>query len=162
MACIVPLAAIIAMFTFNWVYSIRFPFLRLLFLVIILINVFHYAFRNYSYPLKAKGSEKAELEASRWFKQYRQSNSMVFYAHPGIIFHCDYNPFDLQNRECFSFTEYVSDTLNRNKKCYYVWDSQFSEFSCQNKLSDIENLKGFIKIKEFKEKNFKMVFFENR
>jgi len=162
MACIIPLASVITMFGINLIHRLKFPFIRIVFLMIIIQSIFHYTFKNYQYPAKAQGSEKAEIQAAEWFKTYRKPNSLIYYAHPGIIFHCDYNPFDLNNKECFSFGDVNSDTLYKNRKCYYIWDSQFSEFSCQTKLADIENNKAFTKIKEFNVDYFKLVFFESK
>ena len=115
---------------------------------------------TYKYPLKASGADKVEYEASIWFKKIRDPNKVVYYAHPGLMFFCDYNPFDLDlNRECRGFPS--NCVYNKNEPFYYVWDSQFSESGCGNKLEDLMNCPNLKLLRVFQDGDlFKLYFFE--
>lgn len=160
MASIVPLASVTAMTAIDFIKKINIRAVRISLLIYILFFIIKYNFKYYGYPAKAYDSEKAELLASEWFKNYRETNSTIFYAHPGIIFYCDYNPFDESNKECFGFEDEAKRGIAG--KFYYIWDSDFSEFSCHNKLEDLEQRPEMKKIKTFREGKFKLVFFESK
>lgn len=166
LASVIPLGAILCMITIDFIYKLRFPVLRYGTMIILLHGFIKYTFRYHQYPSKAVRDEKAEIAAAKWFKKERKPNSTIFYAHVGIVFHADYDPFDPLNRECYGFP--VNCDPGIKDKFYYIWDSDFSEFSCHNKLEDLEKCPNLVKIKEFNETDpdtkdkFKLVFFESK
>ncbi len=160
-ASVVPLASILCMYFLNLIWRIKFNLIRTVILIFITISLLKSTFRNYTYPRKATGPEKAEIAAAKWFKKYRQPNSTIFYAHPGIVFYDDYDPFDLSNRECFGFSLNNCTQEGVKGKFYYFWDNGFSDFACHHKQEDMEKCVNLKKIKEFKEEDFKLVVFES-
>ncbi len=161
-AAIVPLCVIVCMYVIDLIYSVKFPLIRYFLLVFILVSFIKATFKEFSYPIKAHNGEKAELEASKWFKNYRKENSTIYYAHPAIVFYSNYDPFDARNKECFNFPGPCGPTDGSVGKFYYFWDSQFTQFGCGKTLEDIEKCPTMVKIKEFSDMNFKVVVFESK
>lgn len=162
MASIVPIMAVIAMFTVHLLYRFQYSLSSVLVLICFLVIMIASSFKYLHYPLKAQRDWKAVREASAWLKKYRQPGSVVYYSHIGIMFFADYNPFDKTNIKCLGIPEKNCITQEKNSKSYYFWDSAFSEFECGNKLSDLEKCESLTKIKEFSEGEFKLVVFESK
>lgn len=143
MACILPGTAILSMYPVNLLNKLKVNKVILFALNVFLANkLIADTFNTYSFPLQAWGPEKAEREAGEWLKKVREPNTQLFYAHPGIVFFTDENPYSLANRE--------SNLLDLNcefkglQHFYYVWDSHFSEGAFGQKL---ETLKTCEKLK---------------
>ena len=162
MASIVPLMAIIGVFTINLLLRLKNSTLRVLLLISFIFLMVSSAFKYMKYPLKAEKDWKVAKEAAAWFKNYRQPGSVVYYGHVGIIFFCDYDPFNQLNIESFAFPKSNCQPQIPNKKFYYFWDSALSESMYGHKLSDIEKCPNLTKIKEFSEGNYKLIVFESK
>lgn len=162
MACIIPLMAVIGTFTFNLISNLKFSALRVVILGCFLFFMIGSAFKYLKYPLKAEKDWKVAREAANWFRNYREPGSTIFYAHVGVTFFCDYDPFDSSNKECYGFPANNCQPQGLNKKFYYFWDSAFSESLCGTKFSDIENCGNMKKVKEFSEGNYKLIVFESK
>lgn len=163
MASVIPLSAVIAMSGMDLIGRVRFFLLRNAILLLFFGFLWNAAFKQFSYPLKASDSNIAEKEAVNWFMSVRKPNSTIFYANPEFVFYANYDPFDKSNRECFAFPSNSCIPLDIKGKYYYIWDSDFSEFSCGKKLSDLENCAELIKMKEFRGGDkFHLVIFESK
>jgi hypothetical protein len=161
-ASVLPYVAIIIMYVVDWLLRMyNRTWYHAVVTVVILFFMMKAITVHYKYPLKSWGGDKIEIEASKWFVKEREPNSIIYYAHPALIFFCDYNPFDKKNLECFSFP--TDCTFDKTKTIYYFWDSMFSEFSCKTKIETLENCAGMKRIKEFKEKEengFRLIVFK--
>ncbi len=116
-------------------------------------------FKNFSYPLKAWGAERCELDAAIWFKTIMPENCVLYYAHPNIVFNLNRDPFDKNlNREQFAFNKDCSE--NETLPIYFFWDSMFSENTCGIKPEDVLKC-NYKEIKEFDDGgSFKLIVFE--
>lgn len=162
MASIVPIMAVIAMLAIDFLYRFKYSFYRVPLLIYFLIVMVASAFKYLHYPLKAKNDWKVEKEAADWFKKIRQPESVVYYSHVGIMFYGEFDPFSELNKECYGFSISNCGQDSKKRKLYYFWDSALSETLCGNKLSDLEKCENLMKIKEFSEKEFKLIVFESK
>ncbi|MFZ7113803.1 MAG: hypothetical protein ACO1G9_00390 [Bacteroidota bacterium] len=95
-------------------------------------------FDVYKYPLIATSDAKVERDAAKWFKANYSQDCIIYYAHPGIVFHTDRNPFDKEkNIEQFGLK--VENLEVKSIPTYIFWDNQFSDSSCGLKLDDLLN-----------------------
>ncbi len=107
-------------------------------IILFLLFVIRSTFETYKYPLKANYDVKVEFETAKWFKTNFDQNCVIYYAHPGIVFYTDRNPFDKKlNIEQFDLN--VDNITDKSLPTYIFWDSQFSESSCRLKLNDLLN-----------------------
>lgn len=137
-ACVSPLFALTTAYGLHYFISEKLSSkVALPILVVILSSVVYYNFRKMEYPLKAYADNKVEYDVAKWFKQNYDQNCVIYYAHPGIVFHCDRDPFDKEkNIEQFGLNP---DSIpSHSLPTYIFWDSQFSEFSCGLKLDDLK------------------------
>lgn len=129
-------------------------------IAVFLLFVVRSTFGIYHYPLKAAGDAKVELEAANWFKKNYEQDCVIYYAHPGIVFNTDRNPFD-KKRNIEQFDLKVDDITDKSLPTYIFWDSQFSDSSCRLKLNDLLNSSKVRLIHPlFEDSGFKLYVFE--
>ena len=128
--------------------------------LIFLFFVVRSTFEIYKYPLKASYDAKVELVAAKWFKENYSQDCIIYYAHPGIVFNTDRNPFDKEkNIEQFDLN--VEKLEVKSLPTYIFWDSQFSESACRLKLNDLLNSPKVRFIHPlFEDSGFKLYVFE--
>ena len=160
MSCILPCTALLSMYPIHIINTLNINKIVLsIFNVTLAFFLLREPFETYHFPMPAWGPEKVEREASLWFKNVRLPNSMIYYAHPGIVFFCDEDPYNPDNKEAFAFPNDCE--FKDYKHFYYVWDSQFSESSCHHSLQSLKDCNKLKLIKSFdKDEYFKMYFFE--
>ncbi len=161
MASVSPFSVILCCYGINKIITMRVNSKIALPLIgVILFFCIRSTFGIYSFPLKANYDAKVELEAAKWFKKNYSQDCIVYYAHPGIIFYTDRNPFDKKlNIEQFDLN--VDNITDKSLPTYIFWDSQFSESSCRLKLNDLLNSPKVKLIHPlFEDSGFKMYVFE--
>jgi len=161
MASVSPFFVILCCYGINKMIVLRLPAKFSLPLIgIILFFVVRSTFEVYHFPLKASYDAKVEFEAAKWFKKNYTQDCVVYYAHPGIIFYTDRNPFD-KNLNIEQFDLNVDNITDKSLPTYIFWDSQFSESSCRLKLNDLLNSPKVKLIHPlFEDSGFKMYVFE--
>jgi len=160
-ACVIPLTAIVGMYAVDKIEKIKIELVQGLALSAIFYLLVVATFKHRDFPVQAHNAEKTYVEvAADWFKKERKEGYVMYYGHPGILFYCDYNPFDSMNRECQSFPNDCSG--KKGEKYYYLWDSAFSKFACGTSLEDVERCPDLKKIKEYRENDYTLVFFESK
>ena len=128
--------------------------------LIFLFFVVRSTFEIYKYTLKASYDAKVKLVAAKWFKENYSQDCIIYYAHPGIVFNTDRNPFDKEkNIEQFDLN--VEKLEVKSLPTYIFWDSQFSESACRLKLNDLLNSPKVRLIHPlFEDSGFKLYVFE--
>ncbi|MES2565277.1 MAG: hypothetical protein V4565_00320 [Bacteroidota bacterium] len=160
LASVIPCYVVLTFWAFDKLVFSRFP----KFLSILLIGSFFYyhvqtPFKVLSYPLKAWGGDKCELDAAVWFKTIMPKQCVIYYAYPNIVLHLDRDPFDKNlNREQMQFHKDCSG--ESSLPTFFFWDSMFSEFSFGVKPIDVENC-NYKKIQEFTDGgDFRLIVYE--
>ncbi|MBS1638160.1 MAG: hypothetical protein JST26_19765 [Bacteroidetes bacterium] len=159
LACVLPCMAVLTVWAMNKVFMSRFP-KGLSFVIVAVFLYLHIytPFEVFGYPLGSYGSDRAELEAARWFKTIAPKDYILFYAHPNIVFNLDRDPFDKdRNREEFAYDK--SCHFDRSRPIYLFWDSMFTESSCGVSIKDVEAC-GYTKLKEFSDGDFRLLVYE--
>ena len=88
----------------------------------------------------------------------RKPNTVVYYAHPGMIFYTDQDPFSKYNRVSNTFS--LDCMFKDEKHFYFIWDP-LSESGFGQKLESLQNCDKLKMIRAFdKEDYFKLYFFE--
>ena len=139
LASVSPLCVILCCYGINKLISEKLSHkFSLPIIILFLFFVIRSTFETYKYPLKANYDAKVEFETANWFKSNYDQNCVIYYAHPGIVFYTDRNPFDKKlNIEQFDLN--VDNITDKSLPTYIFWDSQFSESSCRLKLNDLLN-----------------------
>lgn len=160
-ASVSPLCVILCAYGINKIVSERLPAkYSIPVIVVFLFLVVRSTFDVYKYPLKASWDAKVELDAARWFRENYSQNCIIYYAHPGIVFNTDRNPFD-KERNIEQFDLKVDELQVKSVPTYIFWDSQFSESACRLKLDDLLNSPKVRQIHPlFEDQNFKLYVFE--
>lgn len=150
MASVFPSFAVLSIWGINKVVFSKFTnVISLSFIGVFLVLHLQTPFLFTSYPLKATGGEKIEIEAAKWFKTISPDSCIIYYSHAGIIYNLNKNPFDKKHHiEMFGFNE--ASKIHKSLPTYVFWDSEFSEFACGVTQKNIED-NGFVLIKEFNE-----------
>lgn len=158
-ACVLPLFSLITCYGINevskWKRLQRFSLPVVIAYCIVTIL---FVFKKH-YPLKATGEDKVESETGKWFKNTINQNCTIYYAHPGIVFYSDRNPFD-KNRNIEQFGFKPEQLSQKNRPTYIFWDSQFSDFNCNVKLESLLNSSQLKLIRHSEDKGFHLYVFE--
>jgi hypothetical protein len=156
LACVLPCNVILIFWAINKIFL---PKISNIFVVILLFFHVQTPFKTFSYPLKAWGADRCELEAAEWFKTIMPEKCIIYYAYPNIIFNLNKDPFDKYlNREQFAYNKDCSE--NETLPTFFFWDSAFSVSSCGVKIEDVEKC-NYKQIKEFTDGgNFRLIVFE--
>ncbi len=160
MTCIIPLTSVLCMYALNAFVSLKFPaWLKNSVVSVMLFFIVVVPFSLYHFPLKAYSEDKAARDAAEWLKATGKKNMIIYYAHPGVVFYSDRNPFDKNlNRECFSY--YKECDVDKDVPFYYFWDSSFSEFSCKTSKAALNHCPNIRSVIDFKEENFQLIVYE--
>jgi hypothetical protein len=139
LASVSPLWVIVICYGINKLLAERFPAkYSMTIITVLLFFVVRSTFAVYKYPLIASSDAKVELDAAKWFKENYSQDCIIYYAHPGIVFNTDRNPFDKEkNIEQFGLK--VENLEVKSIPTYIFWDNQFSESACGLKLDDLLN-----------------------
>lgn len=158
-ASVTPAFSIVSFLSFNKILEFDFKKLyKTVFIIVGIVYVTNSCFIFTKYPIKAYGAEKAGRKLAKWLKKERKQGSLLFYAHPAVVFFCDFNPFDEKNKECHAFP--MDDSYKQLGHFYYVWDTQFSEFGCKQLLSDFTGKADLKLVKIARADGFSFYVFE--
>jgi hypothetical protein len=160
-SCVVPGMTIISMYSVSLLNTQRFHFAVRAVFTIAFLYVFIPETNSFTkYPLVARGPEKVNREAARWFLGERKPGKIVYYAHPAILLFCNYDPFDRAiNRECHNVTHDCN--FNPAEPFYYFWDSAFSEIGpCGMKLNDLKKCPNLKLLRVFGDGTYALFVFE--
>ena len=154
MAAVIPLFALIALVSYNFVLeniklSEKVSFLPALIVITFLL---HSSISLNQFPVPLRDKNKLIKEASSWIKNSEYNNTKVYYYDPYFFWFLDRNPYDKKLME-----EFIPDRENPGNKMgtgeILIWDAHFSANEGRLALSKVEESKLLNKIKVFEPKN---------
>ncbi|MEN8120145.1 MAG: hypothetical protein ABFS35_07350 [Bacteroidota bacterium] len=154
MAAIIPLFAIIALVSYDFLLS-KFKINKILSLF---VSIFVIAFLLHStlslnqFPVPLREKNQLIKEASNWIKNSEYNNIKVYYYDPYFFWFLDRNPYDKNLME-----EFIPDRENPGNKMetgeILIWDAHFSANEGGLALSQVEESPLLTKLKVFKPEN---------
>ncbi|OQY05365.1 MAG: hypothetical protein B6I20_01380 [Bacteroidetes bacterium 4572_117] len=154
MAAIIPLFAIIALISYNYIIEkikLKKQFSNIV-SVIIIILLFHSTLSVNTFPVPLREKNQLIKDASIWLINSEYRNNKVYYYDPYFFFFMDKNPYDNTIMEEFIPDKEKPGNKMKNNEIL-IWDAHFSPNEGRLALSKVEQSKLLRKIKVFKPKN---------
>jgi hypothetical protein len=130
MACIMPLAAIIATIGFDWIMN-KASFSKALSVILGLFILFLVVQKPLTYnviPMRPQRNFIVMEKLTDWLKTTPYSNRKAFYTDPAYPFYMDMDPFDTQ--KCFKIYSYdnIDPAAWLKSGELLIWDAQFAGY----------------------------------
>lgn len=150
MAAVMPLAAIIGLRGFNFIFDfLKFnQFVQLGFKTIILVLIIKLPFDFYKVPVKRDGREKVIYQAASWVKSNNLDTNKIYYYDLYFIHQLKMNPFD-QEKCSEKIPDVSSPGINMPEGSILQWDAHFGPNEGHLPLDSLLNNPKFKLLRKF-------------